>query len=70
MGACDCCDLVDDGAGIFKPLRSRWCTDIFCLAFFLVYTAAMITIGSIALSSGNINCECGRDVERDAGNAS
>ena len=45
---CDCCDLVDDETGIFKPISKRGCTDVLCLAIFLVYFFAMIAIGAVS----------------------
>jgi hypothetical protein len=50
-----CCDLVDDGGGIFKPLSKRCCTDIICLLIFFVYLAGMIVIGIISLTQGQMD---------------
>ena len=52
---CDCCDLVDDETGIFKPISKRGCTDVLCLAIFLVYFFAMIAIGAVSASGGNLD---------------
>ena len=52
---CSCCDMIDDGAGIFKPLSKRCCTDVLCLLIFVVYFVAMIGIGIFSLGNGNIN---------------
>jgi len=50
-----CCDLVDDGSGIFKPMSKRWCTDILCLLIFVVYSAAMFIVMGFSLANGQIN---------------